>query len=230
MYSDDRDVGRRWIMPIPSVAVGLHDRYTPEVRDQIVEKLQAPTDETAYHLLTPAHLRTLAATESREAPVLSGYLQLSPARRSRSIWHSVFSSLAIETAKAIRDRRKRRIVAEEFDRIESALNEGLPELGRGVAFFTCRAMGLWQQIAVSVPLPDGVHCGPRPYARPLVRTRDEHDRFVLPLLSQEHSRFLISQRASGGGVPGQGRAAAQAPRGARGARPRRGHGGGAGQA
>jgi peptide subunit release factor 1 (eRF1) len=181
------------MMPIPSVAVGLHDRYTPEIRDRIVEKLQAPTDEGAYHLLTPAHLRTLATTESRDGPVLSFYLQLSPERRSRTMWHSVFSSLANETAKAIRDRRKRRMVAEEFDRIENALNEALPELGRGVAFFTRRASGLWQQIAVSIPLPDGVHCGPRPYLRPLVRTRDEHDRFVLALLSQEHSRFFISQ-------------------------------------
>jgi peptide subunit release factor 1 (eRF1) len=120
-------------------------------------------------------------------------LRLSPERRSRAVWHSIFSSLANETAKAIRDRRKRRMVEEEFDRIGNALHEALPELGRGVAFFTCRAMGLWQQIAVSVPLPDGVRCGARPYVRPLVRTRDEHDRFVLALLSQEHSRFFISQ-------------------------------------
>lgn len=180
-------------MRIPSVAVGLHDRYTPEIRDRILERLQAPLDDTAYHLLTPALLRTLAATESREGPVLSLYLQLSPERRSRAVWQSVFSSLANETAKGIRDRRKRRTVEEEFDRIANALNEALPELGRGVAFFTCRATRLWQQIAVSVPLPDGVHCGPRPYLRPLVRTRDEHDRFVLALLSQERSRFFISQ-------------------------------------
>ena len=46
---------------------------------------------------------------------------------------------------------------------------------------------------MSVPLPDGAHLGSRPYVRPLARTRDEHDRFVLALLSQEHSRFFISQ-------------------------------------
>ena len=85
------------------------------------------------------------------------------------------------------------MVKAELDRIENALNEELPELGRGVAFFCCRASGLWQQIAVSVPLPDGVHFGPRPYLRPLARTRDEHDRYVLVLLSQAHSRFFISQ-------------------------------------
>src|ERR671918_1932383 len=66
-------------------------------------------------------------------------------------------------------------------------------MGRCSAFTCCRTTRLWQQIAVSVTLPDGVHLGTRPYLRPLVRTRDEHDRFVLALLSQEHSRFFISQ-------------------------------------
>jgi peptide subunit release factor 1 (eRF1) len=180
-------------MNVPSVSIGLHDRYTPAIRDRIVERLQVPIDDDAYHLLTPAHLRTLAATESSDGPVLSFYLQLGPERRSRAVWHSVFSSLANETTKGIRDRRERRVVRDELDRIENALNEELPELGRGVAFFACRTTRLWQQIAVSVTLPDGVHLGTRPYLRPLVRTRDEHDRFVLALLSQEHSRFFISQ-------------------------------------
>jgi len=180
-------------MNVPSVSISLHDRYSPAMRDRIVEKLQVPIDDEAYHLLTPAHLRMLAATESSDGPVLSFYLQLGPERRSRAVWHSVFSSLANETAKAIRDRREHRAVRDELDRIENALNEKLPELGRGVAFFACRTSRLWQQIAVSVPLPDGVHFGPRPYLRPLVRTRDEHDRFILALLSHEHSRFFISQ-------------------------------------
>jgi hypothetical protein len=42
-------------------------------------------------------------------------------------------------------------------------------------------------------LPDGARWTQRPYIRPLARTRDEHDRFVLAILSQEQSRFFISQ-------------------------------------
>jgi hypothetical protein len=81
----------------------------------------------------------------------------------------------------------------ELDRIGQALEAELPALGRGVVFFTSRTLGLWRQIAVSVPLPDGVWLSPRPYLRPLVRARDEHDRFILVLLSEELSRFFISQ-------------------------------------
>src|SRR5258708_5787087 len=43
------------------------------------------------------------------------------------------------------------VVREEFARIECALDADLPEMGRGVAFFTCRRLGLWRQIALSVP-------------------------------------------------------------------------------
>jgi hypothetical protein len=35
--------------------------------------------------------------------------------------------------------------------------------------------------------------GPRPYIRPLASTRDEHDLFVLALLSLDRSRFYICQ-------------------------------------
>ena len=46
-------------MTVPSLAVSVHDRYTPEVRDRIPGKLDGSIKETeAYRLLTPTHLRT----------------------------------------------------------------------------------------------------------------------------------------------------------------------------
>lgn len=181
-------------MRVPSLAVSVHDRYTPEVRDRILGKLDAAIKETAaYRLLTPAHLRTLAEIEAGDMPVLSLYLQLSSDRRATGAWRTVFSSLSAAALRPIAERHKRQAVTDELDRIGEALEAELPVLGRGVAFFSCRKLGLWQQIAVSVPLPDGAYVGSSPYLRPLVRTRDEHDRFVLALLSQERSRFFVSQ-------------------------------------
>jgi hypothetical protein len=181
-------------MSIPALSLGGHDRYTPEIRDRILEKLRgAPADETAYQMLTPARLRALAEIEPTDAVVLSFYMQLSPERRVGRAWHTFFSSLCDRTLKPIEDRRRRQTVQDEFDRIEQALDADLPSLGRGVAFFASRKQGLWRKIAVSVPLPDGVYLRPKPYLRPLVRTRDEHDRFILGVLSQELSRFFISQ-------------------------------------
>ena len=181
-------------MSIPALSLSGHDRYTPEIRDSILEKLRAaPADETAYRMLSPARLRALAEIEASNAKVLSFYMQLSPDRRVGRAWHTVFSSLRDRTLKAIDDRRQRRGVQDEFDKVEQALAAELPALGRGVAFFSSRELGLWQQIAVSVSLPDGAYLRSRPYLRPLVRTRDEHNRFILVLLSLELNRFFISQ-------------------------------------
>jgi len=181
-------------MSIPALSLSGHDRYTPEIRDRIVEKLhEAPADQTAYPMLTPARLRALAEIEASDAIVLSFYMQLSPDRRVGRAWHTFFSSLRDRTLRAIEDRRQRQGMQDEFDRVEQALAAELPVLGRGVAFFSSRKLGLWRQIAVSVPLPDGAYMRTRPYLRPLVRTRDEHDRFILVLLSLELKRFFISQ-------------------------------------
>ena len=180
-------------MSVPSVSVGLHDRYTPEIRDRIVEKLQAPIDDTAYHLLTPAHLRTLAATESPDAPVLSFYLQLGPERRSRGGWHSVFSSLANETLQGDPRPARARVVRDELDRIEERSERAAARAGpRGGVLHLPDDRPVAADRGVGA-LARWCALGRRPYVRPLVRTRDEHDRFVLALLSQEHSRFFISQ-------------------------------------
>ncbi len=180
-------------MSVPSVSVNRHDRYTPELRDKIAEALRVPLFESAYHVLTPPLLRELANAVSDRAPVLSFYLQLTPERRIGGAWRTYLSSMSDTMLRSIEDSRMRQALREEFARIEQAMEEELPVLGRGVAFFACRPLGLWRQIAVPLPLPDGVHQGMRPYVRPLVRTRDEHDRFVIALLSQQLSRYFVSQ-------------------------------------
>jgi peptide subunit release factor 1 (eRF1) len=180
-------------MSIPSLSVNRYDRYTPDIRDKIVEKLRTRLPDTAYHVLTPALLRTLADTVSANAPALSFYLQLTPERRIDGTWRTYLASMSDATLKPIDDRRTRQALQEEFDRIQQAMEAELPELGRGVAFCACRQLGLWQQIAVPLPLTDGAYRGSRPYVRLLVRTQDEHDRFVIALLTQELSRFFISQ-------------------------------------
>ena len=180
-------------MTVPALTVSGHDRFNPEIRDRILAKLHTPVDDATYQLLTPARPRALAEIEAGDWPVVSLYLQLSPDRRVGSGWRTCLARLSDGVLKTIAEHRRRQLLQEEFDRIEKALDDELPALGRGAAFFSCWKLGLWRQIAVSVPLPDNVHVLRRPYLRPLVRTRDEHDRFVLGVLSEEMSRFFISQ-------------------------------------
>jgi hypothetical protein len=179
-------------MSVPSLSVSVHDRYGPKIRDKISEKLREPL-ATEYVMLTPARLAALAEIESTHEPVISFYLQLGPDRRVGGAWRTAFRSLAGAALKAIGHQGERRAIELAFDRIETALDDALPELGRGVAFFVCAKPTLWTQVSLSLALPDGVHFGRRPHLRPLARTRDEHDCFVLGVLSQQMNRFFISQ-------------------------------------
>lgn len=180
-------------MKIPSLALGPHEHYSPELRDKISALLQRQADGPAYHLLTPDRLRSLIDIESEDEPVLSLYLQLDGARRAGGAWHTAFTSLRDTTLKPVGDRSAQQILGEAFNRIEQALADELPTLGKGVAFFACRRRDLWEQVSVAVPLPDGAYIGSKAYVRPLVRTQDEHDRFVLAVVSLERSRFFVSQ-------------------------------------
>jgi hypothetical protein len=92
----------------------------------------------------------------------------------------------------VHDTKVRHALEQEVAQVSQAMEDELPVLGRGAAFFSCRTAGLWRQIAVPLPLPDNAHAAAQPYIRPLVRARDEHDRFVIALLS-EISRYFVSQ-------------------------------------
>jgi hypothetical protein len=181
---------------VPSLVINEHDRFTPEMRDKVLDKLRKSMQAArapAYQMLTPHRLHQLAQFEASEGSVISLYLQLTPDRRLNGGWHIVFKDLVAATLGSITDKRRREKLASELQCIEQTLQVELPSLGRGAAFFSCQARGFWLQLALSLPLADKLYLGSRPYIRPLARTRDEHDRFILALLSLDRSRFFFSQ-------------------------------------
>jgi uncharacterized protein (UPF0254 family) len=163
------------------------------LRDKISDLLRQQASGVSYQLPTPTGLRALADIESPEAPILSLYLQLDDERRANHAWRFAFNSLRAATLKPISDQRRWQAMKDEFDRIAQALEHELPAPGRGVAFFVCRQCDFWQQIGISVALPDAAYLGPKPYLRPMGRTLGEQDRFVIALVSQEFTRFFVSQ-------------------------------------
>src|SRR6185295_4316748 len=73
-------------MSIPSLRVDDHHRFTPQTRDEVLDKLRRAgraTGGPTYGMLTAQHL---AEFESPSAPVISMYLQLTPDRRVGGAW------------------------------------------------------------------------------------------------------------------------------------------------
>ncbi|MEM1118441.1 MAG: peptide chain release factor 1 [Bacteroidota bacterium] len=163
----------------------------PDTRDALLTELRRRTTTPGFHYLSPDHLQRLNDARSAEAPIVSLYLELTPEARIGGTWRTTFKDLcdrALAEAGGHED-----AVRAECDRIAEILEAGLPRTGRGVAFFACEALGLFERLGTAITLPSEVHVGSNPHVRPLARVRDENDRFVIALLSMHKTRYFFSQ-------------------------------------
>jgi peptide chain release factor subunit 1 len=171
-------------MNIPSLKIPAHERYSPELGDKISDLLRMQAEGASYHLPTPTQLRALAEIESAEAPILACIYNL-----MAESWPCVAKRIQKPAHSHGTGDQRSADVARRTRSIAQTLEDELPDLRRGVAFFTFTQPELWQQIAVSVPFPDAAFLRPKPYLRPMVRTWDEQGRFVLVDVSHGSSRF-----------------------------------------
>ena len=166
---------------------------TPELRDTLIAELEERTTSPGFHYLDADHLQELAAIESPEAPILSFFMELTPEMRVGDAWHITFKDLAKRALDGLNGSYEPAPVQRELDRVEEALRAGIPRTGRGLVFYACEEIGLFRQFGTAIALPNTTYVDRRPYVRPLVRVRDEHDRFLLVVLSQKQMRFFFSQ-------------------------------------
>ncbi|MFN3595783.1 MAG: peptide chain release factor 1 [Rubricoccaceae bacterium] len=166
---------------------------SPDERDALLSELTQRTTTPGFHFLSADHIGRLNEARSEGAPIVSLFLELTPEQRVGDTWETTFKELRARALERPGARGHERAVRAELDRIEEALRRGLPRTGRGVAFFACEAIGLFEQIGVAIGLPNEVQVHSQPYVRPLARVRDEHDRFVIALVSAHKSRFFFAQ-------------------------------------
>ncbi|WP_420455375.1 peptide chain release factor 1 [Rubrivirga sp.] len=163
----------------------------PKERDALLAELRRRTTTPGFHFLSADHLTRLNDARSDGAPIVSLYLEMTPEARLGTTWATTLKDLCDRAIADAGDHTK--AVERECERIREALDAGLPKTGRGVVFFACEEIGLFEQLGTAITLPNSVHVGDNPYVRPLARVRDENDRFVIALLSMHKSRFFFAQ-------------------------------------
>jgi hypothetical protein len=166
---------------------------TPQLRDSLVKELHERTTSAGYHYLDTHHISELAAIESPTAPVLSLFMELTPEMRTNDGWHIAFKDMSRSAVENLNGTFDPALVRRELERVEDALRGGVPRTGRALAFYACEEIGLFRQFGLAIEVPTMSYVDSRPYVRPLVRLRDEHDRFGIVLLSQKNMRFFFSQ-------------------------------------
>ena len=166
---------------------------SPEERDQFLAQLRERTATDGFHFLSTEHLQELNEIESDGDPILSLFMELTPETRVGDAWQITFKDLAKQALQKADDMGVRKQVEGELARIEGAFRAGLPRTGRGLAVYTCSGMNLMRQLGTPVSVENQVYVDRRPYVRPLVRVRDEHDRFAIALVSMRRIRVFFSQ-------------------------------------
>ena len=163
----------------------------PKERDALLSELRRRTTTPGFHFLDSDHLSRLNEARSTGAPIVSLYLEMTPEARLGTTWKTTLKDLCDRALEDAGEHKK--AVQAECDRISDALEAGLPRTGRGVVFFACEEIGLFEQLGTAIALPNEVQVTDNPYVRPLARIRDENDRFVIALLSMHKSRFFFAQ-------------------------------------
>ncbi len=169
----------------------MSSSLAPKERDALLAELRRRTTTPGFHFLSSDHLSELNEARSTGAPIVSLYLEMTPEARMGTTWETTLKDLCERAMADAGDHKK--AVERECERIREALEAGLPRTGRGVVFFACEEIGLFQQLGTALDVPNAVHVGDNPYVRPLARLRDENDRFVIALLSMHKSRFFFAQ-------------------------------------
>ncbi len=171
----------------------MSNALAPDLRDALIAELEERTTAPGFHYLDAEHLTELAAIESADAPILSLFMKLTPEMRVGDGWQIAFKDVARQALEHAHGQYDPADVQRELHRIEDALRRGIPRTGRGVVFYACEAIGLFRQFGIAIDIPSTSYVDRRPYVRPLVRVRDEHDRFGIAVLSQKQMRFFFSQ-------------------------------------
>ena len=166
---------------------------SPEERDQFLAQLRQRTATPGFHFLSTEHLQELNEIESDGAPILSLFMELTPETRVGDAWQITFKDLSKQALQKADQMGAKAEIQAELARIEEAFRSGLPRTGRGLAVYACEEMGLMRQLGTPVSIDNQVYVDRRPYVRPLVRVRDEHDRFAIALVSMRRIRLFFSQ-------------------------------------
>jgi peptide chain release factor subunit 1 len=135
-------------------------------------------------MMQEGDLQELAELVSKDAPILSLYLNVDPHRRSteehKLNLRRLLAQAAEQGASPADIERAERFFDHEYDRH-----------GRGVACFSCQGQGFWREYALPVPVEDLVFVGSRPHITPLSDVWDAYGRFGVIMVDRAGARVFV---------------------------------------
>lgn len=134
-------------------------------------------------MFSDSDLKELVSFRSEQAPVLSVYLNVDPTQQGsdqqRLVLRSLLRSVADHAAH------------QDIQAVERYLDLEHPWQGKGVALFSCQAMGFWRAYPLAVPVENQAYVSHRPYIKPLTDVLDAYGRYGVILADREGARMFL---------------------------------------
>ncbi len=127
-------------------------------------------------------LKTLLGFEGGGAPVLTLYLTVDPAQRSKYQVRLRAKEL-LEADGASR-------ATEDVARIEEFLQHEFDWQAKGLAIFSCQSKKLWQVVRLPIPVLESATVADKPYVRQLTEVMESQGRVGVALVDRENARFF----------------------------------------
>lgn len=142
---------------------------------------------TVDQLATLSRMRT-----SPEEPLVSMYLSLDLLRSDRRAHRLVLKELIRSLEEQVDDRRAKKALARDLDRITTLLELEIDPCGRGLVVFSCSSRDFWQVHQLPIPLGDQAYVDTTPYVKPLLNAVDQYPRYGVVVVDKEKARYFVS--------------------------------------
>ncbi len=127
-------------------------------------------------------LKTLLGFKGEGKPVLTLYLTVDPAQRSK------YQSRL--RAKELLEANGAHHVAEDVARVEEFLQHEFDWQAKGLAIFSCRPKNFWQVVRLPIPVLESATVADKPYVRQLTEVMESQERIGVALVDRQVARFF----------------------------------------
>ena len=142
-------------------------------------------------MLTWEQIEELERFDGGGTPVLSVYLDLQPASQVKRSYRVEFKDLVKEAAGRLTE-PERRDLAREAERVNEWLDLTGQPRGLGVIIFSCTPRNLWLAYLVPIAVRSHLAFEAKPDIAGLLELVDEHERFVVALVSKDKARLFTA--------------------------------------
>jgi peptide chain release factor subunit 1 len=160
---------------------------------ELLQRLRDEPEPRRFDIVTPEQLLQLKALDTDGYPVLSLYMDVTPAERQGRKYLAKFKQMSRDAHERLNaeDKAYRHAYQALAEQVQSWLTYGYDETGRGLALFCAQDLGLWRAFRLPVAVRDRLVFADRPYVRPLVALVDEYERYAVLLVDKQTARLFV---------------------------------------